>query len=66
MADLLPAFDFANSDGGSKAFLGRRTRKIYWRFSDLDEPDEELPDDIEESGNDISIPEKMILISARD
>jgi hypothetical protein len=63
MSDLLLAFDFANSDaaGMNEAFLCRRTGKIYWRSPNLDEPDEELPDDIEEGENYISIPPKKDL-----
>ena len=41
----------------------RRTGKIYWRseFSDLDEFNDELPDDIEDEENYIAIPDKREL-----
>jgi hypothetical protein len=50
-----------NLAGMNEAFLCRRTGKIYWRSPNLDEPDEELPDDIEEGENYISIPPKKDL-----
>ena len=49
--DLLLAFEFVgNSVGEHQAVLCRRTGKIHWRseFSDLDEFNDELPDDIED------------------
>lgn len=58
MSDLLLAIDFVSSDGGggNEAFLCRRTGKIYWRFPDLDEQVEELPDALDESEDYIAIP----------
>jgi hypothetical protein len=63
MSDLLLALDFVSSDGGgmNEAFLCRRTGKIHWRSSDLDDQFEELPDDLEESDNYIAIPAKRQL-----
>ena len=51
--DILLSFEFVgNSVGEHQAMLCRRTGKIYWRseFSDLDEFNDELPDDIEDWG----------------
>jgi Uncharacterised protein family (UPF0158) len=63
MSDLLLAIDFVSSDGGgmNEAFLCRRTGKIHWRFPDLDEQVEELPDDLDENENYIAIPPKREL-----
>ena len=63
MSELEAAFEFVSSDGGgmNEAFLCRRTGKIYWRSSDLSDELEELPDDLDESENYISIPGKREL-----
>ena len=62
-SDIEFSFEFVSSQGVgiNEAFLCRRTGKIYWRSPNLDEPDEELPDDIEESEHYISIPAKKDL-----
>jgi hypothetical protein len=62
--DILFAFEFVSSGGGMHhAFLCRRTGKIYWRSetSDLDGLADELPDDIEDDGNYLAIPDKREL-----
>jgi len=64
-AEILLAFDFVGSSsfGDQQAILCRRTGKIYWRseFSDLDEFNDELPEDIEDDENYIAIPDKREL-----
>jgi hypothetical protein len=62
--DILLSFEFVgNSVGEHQAMLCRRTGKIYWRseFSDLDEFNDELPDDIEDEANYVAIPDKREL-----
>ena len=63
--DIVLAFDFVGSSGGGfhLAILCGRTGKIYWHseFSDLDEFNDELPDDIEDDGKYIAIPDKREL-----
>jgi hypothetical protein len=62
--DLLLSFEFVgNSFGQHQAILCRRTSKIYWHsdFSDLDEFNDELPDDIEDEANYVAIPDKREL-----
>jgi hypothetical protein len=63
--EILLAFEFVgSSDGGMhEAFLCRRTGKIYWRseFSDLDEMNDELPDDVEDDEKYTAIPDKREL-----
>jgi hypothetical protein len=60
--ELLDALQFASFDSGlgeNRAFLCRQTGEIYWRSeaSDLDE----LPDDIDDGGKYIAIPDKRDL-----
>jgi hypothetical protein len=62
--DILLAFEFVgNSVGDHQAMLCRRTGKIYWHseFSDLDEGNDVLPDDIEDEANYVAIPDKREL-----
>jgi hypothetical protein len=63
--DIILAFEFVGSGhpGQHDAILCRRTGKIYWRseFSDLDEFNDELPDDVEDDENYIAIPNKRDL-----
>ncbi len=63
--EILLAFEFVGSSGGGmhEAFLCRRTGKIYWRseFSDLDEMNDELPDDVEDDEKYTAIPDKREL-----
>jgi hypothetical protein len=63
--DILLAFEFVGSGsfGDHQAIVCRRTGKIYWRseFSDLDEFNDELPEDIEDDENYIAIPDKREL-----
>jgi hypothetical protein len=62
--DLLLSFEFVGDGAsGHQAILCRRTDKIYWRseFSDLDEFNDELPDDIEDEANYVAIPDKREL-----
>jgi hypothetical protein len=64
--ELLEAFEFA-SMGGSlgehHAYLCKQSGKIYWHseFSDLDEMEDELPDDIEDDEKYLAIPDKREL-----
>jgi hypothetical protein len=63
--DILLAFEFVASSypGANDALLCRRTGKIHWRSDDsgLDEFNEDLPDDIEDGGTYIAIPDKRDL-----
>jgi hypothetical protein len=63
--EILLAFEFVGSSnvGMHEAFLCRRTGKIYWRseFSDLDELNDELPDDVEDDEKYAAIPDKREL-----
>src|SRR5882724_7655288 len=62
--EILFSFEFVGSGGGlHEAFLCRQTGKTYWRseFSDLDELEDELPDDIEDDEKYIAIPDKQEL-----
>jgi hypothetical protein len=60
--DLLDAVEFA-SFGETQAIMCRETGQIYWRsdFSGIDEPDEPLPDDIDNGEKYIAIPDKREL-----
>jgi hypothetical protein len=63
---LLEAFEFvsvANGPGEHQAVLCRQTGKIYWysEFSDLDELNDELPDDVEDDEKYVTIPAKREL-----
>ena len=63
--EILLAFEFIGSSGGGmhEAFLCKRTGKIYFHseFSDHDEFNDELPDDIEDEGKYVDIPDKREL-----
>jgi hypothetical protein len=63
--DIRDAFEFVGTGGFGvhQAFLCRRTGKIYWHseFSDIDEFNDELPDDIEDDEKYIAIPDKREL-----
>jgi hypothetical protein len=63
--DISDAFEFVSVGGFSEhgALLCRRTGKIYYRseFSDMDELNDELPDDIEDDEKYIAIPQKREL-----
>jgi hypothetical protein len=63
--EILDAFEFVGSGGVGEheAVLCRRTGKIYWRseLSDLDELNDELPDDVEDDENYITIPDRREL-----
>jgi hypothetical protein len=63
--DILLAFEFvaSSSDGLHQAILCRRTGKIYSHseFSDLEEFNDELPDDVEDDDKYIAIPDKREL-----
>ena len=65
LEDLVLALELVGSSalGEHEAFLCRRTGKIYWRseFSDLDELNDELPEDVEDDEKYIAIPEKREL-----
>ncbi len=63
---ICEAFEFVNMGGGygeNHAFLCKRTGHVYWRsdFSDLDDLNDELPDDIEDDEKYIAIPDKREL-----
>jgi len=63
---LLEAFEFvsvANGLGEHQAVLCRQTGKIYWHseFSELDELNDELPDDVEDDEKYVTIPAKREL-----
>jgi hypothetical protein len=64
--DILDALEFVSMSGGPgehQAILCKRTGKIYWQsdFSDLDELNDELPEDIEDDENYVAIPDKREL-----
>ena len=63
--DIRDAFELVGMGGlgEHQAFLCRRTGKIYWHseFSDMDELNDELPDDIEDDEKYIAIPDKREL-----
>lgn len=64
--DIREAFDFADvrgSFGENRAFLCRRTGKVYLHseFSDFDGLFDELPDDIEDDEKYLAIPDKREL-----
>jgi hypothetical protein len=64
--DIQEAFDFADvrgSFGENRAFLCRRTGKVYLHseFSDFDGLFDELPDDIEDEEKYLAIPDKREL-----
>jgi hypothetical protein len=63
--DILLAFEFVGDSGAglNQAILCRRTGKIYfhYEFSDLEEFNDELPDDVEDEKKYINIPDKREL-----
>jgi len=64
--EILDAFEFVSMGGGPgehQALLCRQTGKIYWHseYSDLDDLNDELPDDIEDDEKYIAIPDKREL-----
>jgi hypothetical protein len=63
--DIQEAFDFADTRGSfgeNRAFLCRRTGKIYLHSDpDVDELFDELPDDIEDDEKYLAIPDKREL-----
>ena len=63
--DILDAFEFVGIGGGGlhRAILCRRTGKIYQHteFSDLEEFNDEMPDDVVDEEKYIDIPDKREL-----
>jgi hypothetical protein len=61
--EILNAFEFAASGGEHQAILCRRTGKIYLHseFSDFDELNDELPEDVEDDDKYVSIPDRREL-----
>jgi len=62
--EILLGYEFVDEGGGQhEALLCRQTGKVYWRSeaSDLEEFENELPDDIEDSEKYIAIPDKKEL-----
>src|ERR1017187_3047896 len=63
--DIISAFEFLDGSGAGshQVILCRRTGKIYWHseFSDLEEFNDVLPDDIEDDEKYIAIPDKREL-----
>jgi hypothetical protein len=63
--DILDAFEFVGTGGGGlhRAILCRRTGKIYQRaeFSNLEEFNDEMPDDVVDEEKYIDIPDKREL-----
>ena len=63
--EILTAFEFVGADGlgEHQAILCRQTGKIYLRseFSDFDELNDELPDDVEDDQKYLKIPNKREL-----
>jgi hypothetical protein len=66
IADITRAFEFANTSGSIGEFLAfvcKRTGKIYYRtdFSDDEEMNDELPDDIDDEEKYVALPDKREL-----
>jgi len=66
IADITGAFEFANAGGSIGEFLAfvcKRTGKIYYRtdFSDDEEMNDELPDDIDDEEKYVALPDKREL-----
>jgi hypothetical protein len=64
--NILDALEFVSMEGAlgeHEAILCRQTGNIYWRseFSDLDELNDELPDDIDDDEKYVAIPNKREL-----
>jgi hypothetical protein len=64
--DIFQALELVSMEGATgehEAILCRQTGKIYWRseFSDLDELNDELPDDIEDDEKYVAVPNKREL-----
>ena len=62
--EILHAYEFVSSEASlNQAFLCRRTGKVFWHsdFSDLNEFEDELPDDVEDDDKYIAIPDKREL-----
>jgi len=63
--EILNAFEFVSAGnlGEHQAFLCIQSGKIYWHsdLSDLDEPDDELPEDVEDDDKYLEIPDKREL-----
>ena len=58
--DLQLAYDYVEMGAdGARAYPDRRTARIYWVSPDL--PDEDAPEDLEESDVYITIPDKFKL-----
>ena len=63
LKDILEAFEFVSSDntGEHHAFLCRQLGKVYWYFEYSDDELSELPDDIDDRGKYVQIPDKKEL-----
>ena len=66
IADITSAFEFANTSGSIGefvAFVCKRTGKVYYRtdFSDDEEMNDELPDDIDDEEKYVALPDKREL-----
>ncbi len=62
--EMLDAFEFVGVNSGEhEAYVCTQTGKIYWHVESLglDDPDNELPDDIEEGTKYVAIPDKRTL-----
>jgi hypothetical protein len=64
--EILDAFEFVSMGGGigeHQAFLCKQSGQIYWHseLAELDEPEAELPDDIEDDEKYLAIPDKREL-----
>lgn len=63
--DILDAFEFVNFGGSDEhqAYFCKQSGKIYWHSDvmELDEPDNELPDDIDDDEKYLEIPDKREL-----
>jgi hypothetical protein len=65
--ELENAFEFVSFDGGDDhhVFLCKETGRLYWH-SDHDDEEDELPDDIDEGGKYLAIPDKRELGLGRE
>lgn len=62
--DILEAFEFASMAGGAnetQAYLCKQTGKIYVHSDLYEDPEEELPEDLEDGKKYIALPDKYDL-----
>jgi hypothetical protein len=62
LTDLIAAYDWVSADpsGENQACVNRRSGQVYW-ITDAVDLDEELPDDLDDGGKYIAVPNKYDL-----